>query len=139
MDKLKSEYRSFNKAHQNRTNILFHVFCGTIYTSSLLLLIPFNYSYLTMFFVLLTALTLGIETAIISGVLLFIGINLMRRLKANVSLLFIMVSFYLLPEASHYFTGEKPLLKLEDIGITDILINIFTLLPFSVKTLLHSS
>lgn len=130
----------FNKSHQNKTNILFHLFCGAIYTSALLLLIPFNSISLAIIYVIITALCLGIGTAIFSGILLFVGIKILLRLKLNVSLLFItMVSFYLLPELSHYLTGEKPLLKLENIEISDILINIFTLLPFSIKTLLYSS
>ena len=140
MDRLMSEYNLFNKSHQNKTNILFHLFCGAIYTSALLLLIPFNSISLAIIYVIFTALCLGISTAIFSGILLFVGINVLLRLKMNVSLLFIItVSFYLLPELSHYLTGEKPLLKLENIELSDILINIFTLLPFSIKTLLDSS
>ena len=140
MERVQTEYESFSKTHRDRLNILFHVFCGTIYTASLVLLVPFNYSFVFLIYVALIAILLDLKTALLSGAALAIGINIILSLKPSVPMLLtILAIFYVLPEASHLLTGEKTVLKIDDISIIDIAVNIISLLPFSVKTLLNAS
>ena len=139
---IKEEYNHFYQAHQNVWNILFHVFCGAVFTSCLILLLPSAYyaMFIALFLTLVwisLPMTMHVFVSLSSVLLIFFGILSAFEMSNN-TLLLIAILFYFLPELSHIITQEKTAINIKNITVLNVWINIMYLLPFSVKTLFYS-
>jgi len=66
--------------------------------------------------------------------------KIIKKIYTNLNtihLSIIFLIFYFLPDLSHYLTGEKTVMTLENITIESLFVNIFYLLPFSFVCLLN--
>jgi hypothetical protein len=137
---IKQELIEFKKYHKNVYNIYFHILCGFVFMSCLLLL---SKNYMNVFAVLYSLLiavtTHNIFVALIICVGLVILVYFMSKLNLtaiNTFLLFLV--FYFLPDISHYFTNEPSMLNMNNITPISLFTNVFYLLPFSFMSLSYS-
>ena len=137
---IKKEFIEFDKYHKNIYNIYFHIICGFIYMTFLLLLSN-NYSYILLILYSLLIL-FTIHKLIVSFIIfigLFIMLNLVKKYKFKVEIIFLLfLLFYFLPDLSHYLSNEPSMLKINNITPLSLFTNIFYLLPFSIMSLSNS-
>lgn len=132
-----NELYSFKKYHKNIYNIYFHIVCGIIFMTSFFLMFRNHSLIIQILYFLLLFITLNkIEITIVVFVIIFSMTYFLKTFNLSFSsLIIIFIIFYFLPDLSHYIYNEPTVLKLSDITILDILINIFYLLPFSLYSL----
>ena len=131
---IKKEFIEFEKYHKNIYNIYFHIVCGFIFMTFLFLLSK-NYSNLLLFiYSLLIFFTIhNIFITFIIFFITFIMINYVKKHKLTLSNIFLLfLSFYFLPDLSHYLTNEPSMLNINNITPLSLFTNIFYLLPFSI-------
>lgn len=140
---IQKELNEFKPCHINTFNIGFHIFCGFIFMSALLLLSRKYKIILLLAYALLLLFTMT-STYFIPILLTIIGIyftsKIIKKIYTNLNtihLSIIFLIFYFLPDLSHYLTGEKTVMTLENITIESLYVNIFYLLPFSFVCLLN--
>ena len=140
---IQKELTEFKPCHKNAFNIGFHIFCGFIFMSALLLLSKKYKTFLLLSYALLLLFTMT-ANYILPILLTIIGIyftsKMIKKLFLNLNtihLVVIFLIFYFLPDLSHYLTGEKTVMTLENITTESLFVNIFYLLPFSFVCLLN--
>ena len=140
---IQNELNDFKPCHSNTFNIIFHIFCGVIFMSALLLLSRKYKIFFLLAYSLLLLFTMT-STYFIPILLTIVGIyftsKIVKKFYVNlntIQLSIIFLIFYFLPDLSHYLTGEKTVMTLENITIESLFVNIFYLLPFSFVCLLN--
>jgi hypothetical protein len=140
---IQKELTEFKPCHTNAFNIGFHIFCGFIFMSALLLLSKKYKTFLLLAYALLLLFTMT-ANYFLPILLTIIGIyftsKMIKKLFLNLNtihLVVIFLIFYFLPDLSHYLTGEKTVMTLENITTESLFVNIFYLLPFSFVCLLN--
>lgn len=133
------EYNNFKKHHTNIYNILSHFICGILYMLFLLLLFNENAILVLVLYSILIVLTLK---SLSIGILIFIILSILiiffsNKLETSNIKIILFIIFYLLPDLSHYMTNETTILNFNNITPQSIFINIFYLLPFTIKILLN--
>ena len=131
---IKNEFTDFEKYHKNIYNIYFHVLCGFVFMTFLLLLFK-NYSNILLgvysLLILLTIHNIFITLTIFT--VLFVMIYFIAKLKLSKTIIFFaFLLFYFLPDISHYLTNEPSMLTINNITPLSLFTNIFYLLPFSM-------
>lgn len=164
---IKNEFDQFKLYHKNIYNINTHIFCGFVYMSFLLLLLNnSNINQQTLIFLYCTLILFTMNSSslifnrsdksnlqqsldpperlnslFISLIMFIILLTLTNMLsKYNISkltLFILFLFFYFLPELSHKLTNEKTVLNINNITPFSIFVNIFYLLPFSIKCLFY--
>ena len=124
----------FQQHHKHPVNIVFHILCGIVYISLFFTLFPRPAYYA---YVLVTL-------AFFPYISVFTVLVLMTFLRKHLVLSPILsisgvVLIYLLPELSHYMTGEDTVLKINTVSAFDIIDNFFFLLPHSILALTKAS
>lgn len=132
---IKEELVEFKKYHKNIYNVLFHILCGFVYMACIM-----ENKYHMHLLVLYTLLILFTINDILLTTVIFVVLLIMIYLlqKCNISskkLCMGFILFYFLPELSHYVTNEPTVLNVNNITPLNVFINIFYLLPFSIKSL----
>jgi hypothetical protein len=134
---IQKELDEFKPCHTNAFNIGFHILCGFIFMSVLLLLSKKYKIFLLLAYAILLLFTMT-ANYFLPILLTIFGIYLtskiIKKLYTNLNtlqLLFVFLIFYFLPDLSHYLTGEKTVMTLENITVESLFVNIFYLLPFS--------
>lgn len=125
----------FQRYHKNIYNILFHLFCGMVYTSLFFSLFP-GYVYVLYF---------SITLYLFPNVSVFLALSLValarmypHKMSVKMTGLAILV-FYFLPDVSHYLTGEETVLNIYTVTALDLVDNFFLLLPHTMLALTKSS
>jgi uncharacterized membrane protein YGL010W len=137
---IKKEFNEFEKYHKNNYNIYFHIFCGFIFMTFLCLLSN-NYSnILLILYSLLILFTIhNLFLTFTIFIVLFIMIYFIKNYKLSIITKFsIFLTFYFLPDLSHYLTNEPSMLNINNITPLSLFTNIFYLLPFSIMCLSNS-
>lgn len=136
---IKKEYIEFEKHHKNVYNIYFHIICGFIFMTCLCL---FSYKYSYILLLLYTIILYSVNNFFITCaifLILFSLVYVVKRYEVNRFVFFsLFFVFYLLPDLSHHLVNEPSALDMNNITLSTIFINIFYLLPFSVKCLFYS-
>lgn len=137
---IKKEFIEFEKYHKNIYNIYFHIICGFIFMTFFILLSN-NYNNILLFLYSLLILftTHNIIISFIIFSILFVMVYFIKKYKLkkiNIFLLFL--TFYFLPDLSHYLTDEPSMLNINNITPLSLFTNIFYLLPFSIMCLSNS-
>lgn len=139
---ISKEFNDFEKHHKNLYNIEFHVFCGIVYMTFLILSLK-EYKY--ELFVIYSALIYRtFETPFLTYPVLLIMIEYFSRVNDYTKSLnslycfIIFFVFYFGPELSHILTNEKTVLNMNNITPFTAFVNVFYLLPFSMKCLFGS-
>jgi hypothetical protein len=134
---IKKELIEFEKYHKNIYNIYFHILCGFIFMTFLLLLSEkYSILLLILYTLLILLTTNNIFITFIIFIILFIMIFYIN--KYNISLfnkLIIFIIFYFLSSLSHFLTGEPTILNINNISIYSIIINTLYFIPFSIYCL----
>ncbi len=136
---INKEFTEFSQCHKNIYNIIFHIACGIIYITLFLLLFE-NKKFIILFiYFLIILFTTHIIISLTIFIIIFILLSISNKCKFNVIYLLLGGTlFYFLPELSHYITNEKTVLNINNLTITNIIFNIFYLLPFSLMCLTNS-
>ena len=141
METIKLEYEEFKKSHKNTYNISFHIFCGIIFMSFLLLACgTYKNIALIIYSVMLLVTLKDNTTAIYITCILYFLINYIFNnlgLSSFYCIGFFLI-FYLLPDLSHYLTKEKTVLTINNVTAITGFVNVFYLLPFSLDCLTDS-
>lgn len=133
---IEHELMRFKEHHTNYFNILFHIFCGSIYMSSLFLLTPDSTIAVLLYFWFLSVTLNDYYIGIFISFILLAVIDQIKKQKVSNNNLFLtFICFYFLSAISHYFCGEPTVLILNDITLQDVLINTFYFIPFSIYSL----
>ena len=139
LSNLEKEYKTFTVYHKNTYNVLFHIFSSLMFMSIMFKLLGKYQNIGLVSYLLLLLLTIkNLNIIILIFVLVYIIINhvLIHKLS-NKYYLILFIIFYYLPELSHILFGEsnKDVIKrfLENPTEFPVFINIFYLLPFSLK------
>jgi len=137
---IESEYNEFKKYHKNQFNLSFHIVCGILFMTFLLLSLD-NYKNigLIIYAILLSYTIKDPVTLVFTISILYFFINVIFKsynLSTVYSLILFLV-FYLLPDLSHYLTNEKTVLTINNVTILTGFVNIFYLLPFSLLCLVE--
>jgi hypothetical protein len=134
MDK---ELQEFKSHHRNKFNILFHVFCGFIYTALFFHLLGGWYSILlyTIVVILMYPKLTGLFIVMFAILILLDGVFENTKLQTREKIIMLVV-FYMLPEISHWITHEKTVLTIGSIDLFSLVKNFFLLLPYSLMSLL---
>ena len=134
---INKEFEEFKMYHKNIFNIKFHILCGLVYMTFLLLLdksCRYNFFIIYSLMIIMTFKT--------SYSVFFVLYILMEYFsKKNITfnnLIFIIIIFYMLPEVSHYLTNEKTVLNINNLTPISVIINVLYLLPFSVNCLVST-
>ena len=121
-------------------NIYFHILCGFIFMTFLFLLSnKYNNILLFLYSILILVTIHNLLISFIIFIILFTMVNFINRYKikkVNIFLLFL--TFYFLPDLSHYLTNEPSMLNINNITPLSLFTNIFYLLPFSIMSLSNS-
>lgn len=139
---IQKELDEFKPCHTNVFNISFHILCGFIFMSALLLLSKKYKIFLLLAYAILLLFTMTANYFLpilltITGI--YLTTKIIKKLYTNLNtfqLLCLFLAFYFLPDLSHYLTGEKTVMTLENITVESLFVNIFYLLPFSFVCLL---
>jgi hypothetical protein len=133
---LDASLADFRKHHQNPYNIAFHVICGLVYTSLLFSIVGglMAWALLALYVGTLVILfpTCFLVTTAMGGML---GTLLVAEgLLGLPALLKIMLAgiFYMAPELSHMWTGERTVLRRDTLTLALALENVLLLLPYSM-------
>ena len=134
---IKEEFIEFEKHHKNIYNIYFHILCGFIFMAFLFSLSK-KYSNVLLgmysLLILFTIHNLFIASTIFT--ILFVMIYLITKYNlTTMSIFFLFIVFYFLPDLSHYVTNEPSVLNINNITPLSLFTNIFYLLPFSIMCL----
>lgn len=135
---LKKELIQFKLFHKNSFNVYFHILCGFIFMTCLLL-ISNKYSYLLLvIYSLIILFTLNdiIVSFIIFTILFVLLCYIKNKNLTKQNILYLFLFFYFLPELSHYLTNEPTVLNINNVTPLTLILNIFYLLPFSLKILI---
>jgi hypothetical protein len=135
------EYNDFKKYHKHKFNIIFHAFCGIMYMTFFFLLFNTYSIPLLILYSIIILFTFKNTFIIISQfliLLILIKIFTKYLILDKYIIIILMVLFYLLPELSHYILNEKTVLNISNITLSNIVINIYYLLPFSMRLLFNS-
>lgn len=135
---LKKELIQFKLFHKNSFNVYFHIVCGFIFMTCLLL-ISNKYSYLLLvIYSLIILFTLNdiIVSFIIFTILFVLLCYIKNKNLTKQNILYLFLFFYFLPELSHYLTNEPTVLNINNVTPLTLILNIFYLLPFSLKILI---
>ena len=137
---IKRELNEFQKYHENNYNILFHIFCGFIYMTMLILLFKPYRNIVLIIYTLLIGFTLkNLYISSMIFIILLIMVQFFHRYKiAFLNYFYLFIVFYFLPDISHYLTNEPSMLDISNITPFSIFVNIFYLLPFSLMCLFYS-
>jgi hypothetical protein len=139
---IKKEYNEFKLCHKNIYNISFHIFCGFIYMSYFFLLFgKYKNIVLGLYLFLLIISINYLYVDVIIGVTLVIMLNLpiYKNTLSNKYIFLLFLLFYFLPDLSHFITGEKTVMNINNINLYTVFVNIFYLLPFSIMCFLSYS
>ena len=134
---IRKELIDFENHHKNIYNIYFHIVCGFIFMTFLFLLSN-KYSYILLFlYSLLLLVTIqNIFISFIIFIILFLMIYFVKKYNFsffNKAILFII--FYFLSSLSHFLTGEKTILHINNLTIYSITMNTLYFIPFSIYCL----
>lgn len=135
---IREDFDKFDKYHKNKYNLFFHVICGFCFMTSLFLL---TNDLMLIIYALLLFLTIGdLKVPSFIFIVLFTMINLLRNYDFSTKTkLLSFLTFYFLPDLSHYLTNEPTMLNISDITPLSVFTNILYLLPFSITCLFKSS
>ena len=139
---IKKEYNEFKLYHKNIYNISFHIFCGFIYMSYFFLLFGKYKNIVLGLYIFLLAYSINyLYIDLIIGVTLVIMLNLpiYKNTLSNKYIFLLFLFFYFLPDLSHFITGEKTVMNINNINLYTVFVNIFYLLPFSIMCFLSYS
>ena len=142
LSNLEKEYKTFTLYHKNTYNVLFHVFSGLMFMSAIFKLSGKYQNIGLISYIVLLLLTIkNLNIIILIFILVYIIINYIFTSKLSTRYyLILFVIFYYLPELSHILLSEsnQDVINrfLENPKEFPVLINIFYLLPFSLKILL---
>lgn len=137
-DLIKTEFNNFKPFHMNLFNIYFHILSGIIFMAVIYVLCSrYNMSSIFITYVLILSFTVSNIIAVILTVFsILLTSQLFNKIETK-QLIMIFFIFYFLPEVSHYLTGEKTVMTLQNFTVSSLLVNIFYLLPFSFICLLN--
>lgn len=135
---IRKEFDEFDKYHKNKYNLIFHVICGFCFMSSLFLLT--NDLSLIMYTLLLFLTISELKISVAIFIVLFTMVKLLKNYNFSTKAkLLSFLTFYFLPDLSHYLTNEPTMLNISDVTPLSAFTNIFYLLPFSITCLFKSS
>ena len=135
---IRKEFDEFDKYHKNKYNLIFHVICGFCFMSSLFLLT--NDLSLIMYTLLLFLTISELKISVAIFIVLFTMVKLLKNYNFSTKAkLLSFLTFYFLPDLSHYLTNEPTMLNISDVTALSAFTNIFYLLPFSITCLFKSS
>ncbi len=131
---INEEYDLFKKYHKNIYNIMFHILCGFIFMAFFFTAFAkYSYLALSLYFAGILATTgMGYVSGVIYVVLAILVYIIGHFRISTEKLLLGSIVFYMLPDASHYLTGEPSLLNWNNLTVTNVITNVFYLLPFSI-------
>ena len=145
-----NEYAEFRTYHQNPLNVSVHVLCSLVYTLLVVCMLPCGMQEgAVLLYTVWLSVTFGrvprrgVHALLVVwtiGLVLFLLTKIVRTATQGMPglwLLGLALAFYLLPELSHYATGEHAQLDLANLTPTAVVLNVIYLLPFSVMVLVE--
>jgi hypothetical protein len=121
----------FKEHHKHPMNLLFHLFCGIIYTALFFSLFP---SYVYVVYVVFTLyLFPNVGVLLLLAVLPLLAQSFRLSNLATISAI---ILFYFAPDITHYLTKEETVLNINTVTVYDLIDNFFFLLPHTILCLL---
>lgn len=127
----------FQNSHKNIVNIIIHIICGCLYLSLIASCFNGYHQRVTWLYSLFVWWLTGdvILAFVIYEILDIITNELIKHKMSTITLLGLAFLFYLLPEMGHIICDEKTVLSTDNFDINEIIMNILTLLPYSVLSI----
>jgi hypothetical protein len=126
------DFNAFRRHHRDPRNVAFHAFCGFASLSLLFSLV--GVQFLIGYGALVTwSFRRHAAAAIAATAAVALGMAGLKMLGSPVAPRALgVVAFYLLPEVSHWLTGEKALLTKDSLTPRSVAGNFLMLLPYSI-------
>ena len=135
MHYIQTELETFRRSHQHAFNLLFHILCGVVYMTCVMMLFgKYKFYVLLGYALMLMVSGVGIGVSATAALFIWLAIHLNIRLDTYPLIAIIFITYFL-PELSHILTGEQTVLTNQNISIPTIILNFFGLLPFSIYSL----
>lgn len=135
-DVVKKEFIEFEKHHRNIYNICFHILCGFLFMTFLFSLFKGYSITLLILYSLLILFT--IENSVLITIAFFFILLILVSFFQILNIpfftkLILFFIFYFLSSLSHFLTGEKTVVNLNNLSFKTITINTLYFIPFSIQ------
>jgi hypothetical protein len=137
---LQKEWTEFQQHHQNIYNVSFHVVCGFLFLTCLLLLAnKYSYVFLLVYSVFLLFTMQNLPLVCFLAMVVLVLLYFMKKIPWKTSTLFVLfLVFYFLPDLSHSLTNEPTVVTIDTITPLSLFTNLLYFLPFSIQCLSYT-